>query len=440
MNLFNNLRFSPSVNKVKPKLPRAFRQRTFLSGLLLATLSGCGITDLSTGIMADGSEFKGIAVADDPHATLAGKEVLRMGGNAFDAGTTMAFIMAVTLPSRAGIGSSGVCMAYNPETKTEEVLNFIYQGDNADYAVPAMPRAMMALHAKGGKWRWESVLLPAEKIAKQGFVVSKTLETDGQKLPEKFKNKNGNPLKEGDTLIQHDLASTLALLRSRGVAGLYTEAGAKRLIEIAKQENVAFSAQELRDFVPKWEAPKEDSLGNETIYFLSENITSANPSALWGEDQNTEEVKTKAEKSRPEGAGFAVVDADGKAVVCNFSMGGLFGTGKKLSGTGIILGRPLKAPLDDLALMLVVNNNVNEFRYAGYASSYNSTKDMLKTATEAIKEKKPLSAGEATEKNMNIPENSGAIFCSEGLPAKPESCTFITDKRASGYGYRVGGI
>lgn len=437
MNLLNTLRFSPSFTIFKTKLTKAPRQRAFLSTFVFLILPACSITDLSTGIIPGKQEFKGIAVADDPHATLAAKDVLQSGGNAFDAATAMAFTMAVTLPSRAGIGSSGICQVYNPEAKTSSLLNFVYQGENTSYALPAMPRAMMALHAKGGKWHWESVLLPAEKIAKQGFAISQTLETDGKLFPEKFKDKNGNPLKAGDMLIQQDLASTIALLRSKGVAGLYTAGGAKHFMDTATVKNITFTAEELRDFVPKWETPKEVSFGNETVYLLTESLTNKDVTALWKKYQNNETVSKTTEKM-PVGAGFAVADAYGNAITCNFSMGDLFGTRTELSGTGIILAKPLKMPTDDLATIMVVNNNVNEFRYAGYASSFASSEDMLQTALQVLQGKEPLQINFETAEN--IPANSGAISCPKGLPTEPASCTFAVDNRASGYGYRVGEI
>ena len=46
----------------------------------------------------------GAAVADEPRAALVGRYILSAGGSAADAVTAMYFTLAVTMPSRAGIG------------------------------------------------------------------------------------------------------------------------------------------------------------------------------------------------------------------------------------------------------------------------------------------------------------------------------------------------
>ena len=58
--------------------------------------------------------FLGAIVTEDPAAGLAGRQVLSAGGTAGDAAVAAGFILAVTLPSRAGLGGGGACLAFGP--------------------------------------------------------------------------------------------------------------------------------------------------------------------------------------------------------------------------------------------------------------------------------------------------------------------------------------
>ncbi len=58
--------------------------------------------------------FLGAVVADEPEAALIGRQVLSSGGNAADAAVAVGMALAATLPSRAGLGGGGACLAFAP--------------------------------------------------------------------------------------------------------------------------------------------------------------------------------------------------------------------------------------------------------------------------------------------------------------------------------------
>ena len=102
---------------------RCHRPLRALAGLLLFGAAGCDT--LKQNLLSSGpavgtpgyvAGFLGGVVADEPRAALVGRDVLSAGGNAADAAVAVAFAMAVTLPSRAGLGGGGVCVAYDPST------------------------------------------------------------------------------------------------------------------------------------------------------------------------------------------------------------------------------------------------------------------------------------------------------------------------------------
>ena len=406
------------------------RQRTFLLCALGAAglLTACGTADsYYSGITGTGGKFAGIVVADDSHATLVGKEVLKAGGNAFDAAAAMALTMSVTLPSRAGLGAGGVCQSFNPSSQKRQTLVFFDEDTASKYAVPALPRAMIALQAEAGRWRWAQAVTPSEYVAKTGFVANRPYTLDNKKI------------KDEQKVTDLPLAATLASLRANGVQGLYVGKGAKAFMSSAEQSKVTFTVERLRDFLPKWIDAEKAAYGNDTAYFLPAFVGRANTAADFMNAAKNEKVG-KAQSGTLSGsskaAGLAVVDAKGGAVTCVFSMGELFGTGKEVIGTGVFLSSPAALPFTKGASMIVTNDNVSEFKYVGYTATKKAGEDLIKIADKLlINKQKPDDAfADLVGKSWG---GFGAIYCSEGLPNYPETCSFITNKNAGGYGVVV---
>src|SRR5260221_5056316 len=91
--------------------------------------------------------YAGAVVADEPHAALVGREVLTQGGSAGDAAVATYFALSVTLPSTAGLGGGGVCVAYDPLKKRMEVIDFLPRPTaGGAMAVPANLRRIALLH------------------------------------------------------------------------------------------------------------------------------------------------------------------------------------------------------------------------------------------------------------------------------------------------------
>ena len=109
--------------------------RWLRAGVLLALALTCSACDTvirrdRQGVRAEQSAaqgqpgfvqgFLGGVVADEPRAALAAREVLSAGGTAADAAVALGFVLTVTLPSRAGLGGGGACLAYAADKKSAE--------------------------------------------------------------------------------------------------------------------------------------------------------------------------------------------------------------------------------------------------------------------------------------------------------------------------------
>ncbi len=176
----------------------------------------------------------------------------------------------------------------------------------------------------------------------------------------------------------------------------------------------------------------------------------------------------KPRPENPAATSFVVADRDGSAVACSLSMNHSFGTGRVAPGTGIILAAiPDKDGRGSLSLgpMVVINHFVNEFYFAAAASGgIAAPTSMINVAAKALlgeqSLKKAISAKRVHhsgtpdiayyEQGLDKKSIQGlarrgyrtaatprlgivnAIYCSKGLPPRPETCQVDADPRGSG--------
>jgi gamma-glutamyltranspeptidase/glutathione hydrolase len=336
------------------------------------------------------SGFLGGVAADEPRAALVAREVLSSGGNAADAAVAAAFMLSVTLPSRAGLGGGGGCMAFDPDENSvnggvPEALLFVPPpgGGSGERpaAVPTMARAMFALHARYGRLPFEALTIYAEHGARFGVPVSRAFARDlavvagplsgdaGARAV--FLQPNGQPLGEGMGLVQPDLGATLAQLRVAGVGDLYSGALAGKLVDGAGQAGGGLTLAALREVRPRF-APAivVDAPGRDRVAFLPppadgglaaaaafrslmaapNDLQAAQDRALavaaaWRAQGGQGDpaallagpVQHTAMPALPASTGLVTLDRDGRAVACSFTMNNLFGTGRIAAGTGVLL-------------------------------------------------------------------------------------------------------
>jgi gamma-glutamyltranspeptidase/glutathione hydrolase len=196
---------------------------------------------------ADGGH--GLVVAVSPPGADVGCSILRAGGNAVDAAVATAFAMAVTYPAAGNIGGGGFMLIHPPAGKGEPVVidfretapaaatrTMFHKGDSLythkAVGVPGTVRGLAGAHQRFGRLPWKEVVLPAVKLAEEGFLIDAQLAgslngvvASSAAFPELRrvlgKDNGDTPWHAGDRLVQKDLGKTLRRIAEQGPNAFY---------------------------------------------------------------------------------------------------------------------------------------------------------------------------------------------------------------------------
>jgi gamma-glutamyltranspeptidase / glutathione hydrolase len=238
---------------------RAGRASHRAAALVLALLvAGTGAAPAATRPAARARHV--MVSGPEPIAVAEGLRVLREGGNAADAAITMAFVLAVTFPQAGNLGGGGYMLlrpaagdpvvidyretapaAATPDMFLDErgeVIPRLSLDTHKAVGVPGAVAGLALAHGRAASIPWSRSIAPAVRLAREGFLVPRGLEDlliEGRERLGRFDStraiffRDGAPLREGDRLVQKDLAATLRAIQRGGAAAFYEGEIAGRL-------------------------------------------------------------------------------------------------------------------------------------------------------------------------------------------------------------------
>jgi gamma-glutamyltranspeptidase/glutathione hydrolase len=241
-------------------------------------------------IFAQSSEVKrpaegtqGMISTAHPIATQAGIEILKKGGNAFDAAVAIAATLNVVEPMMSGIGGYGTILVYDARKDEIRFLDSsgkipvavdsdVFRAPTPNYmenrrgpkavSTPGNVNAWEAISKNYGVLKWEQLFETPVKVAEEGFVLDEMTAhmiawafKDFPDHAKVFYGKDGRPLKKGEKLIQKDLANSLKLIANQGARAVYDGELGKAIDEEMSKTGGFLSIKDLINDKAEWWKP-----------------------------------------------------------------------------------------------------------------------------------------------------------------------------------------
>lgn len=236
----------------------------------------------------------GAVVCAHPIAAKVGVEILKQGGNAIDAAIATQLALAVVYPGAGNIGGGGFMVARLQNSKTitydyretapAKASRNMYVDENGNAqtnlsqyghlasGVPGTVSGLFASH-KYAKLSFITLIQPAIDLAEKGFILTKAEAEKFNRAQDAFKKYNTiTPVfvkesgwKQGDTLIQNDLANTLRRIRDKGEAGFYEGETANLIVAEMQRGKGLVTLDDLKNYKTKERKPLEFNYKGYTI-------------------------------------------------------------------------------------------------------------------------------------------------------------------------------
>jgi len=217
---------------------------------------------------------------ENPEVSKIVAEVLRKGGNAFDASVAATFALSVIRPHSTGIGGGGFFLIHQaktgettfldareraPELMTETSIDEVKISDRGKkgvfVGVPGIVAGAWEVYQRHGSGQvsWSDLLAPAVNLAKNGFKIyphlSEALSIAETRLG--FSLPQG--LERDGLFVNSALAKTLSGIASEGPDYFYKGTVADQLVKASQSRGGLLDLSDLSDYRVKYRKPFEFS-------------------------------------------------------------------------------------------------------------------------------------------------------------------------------------
>ena len=284
--------------------------KSYFPYLLLLLLSFEGLSQTRTQTTLDyqnrihpeiSSDF--MVVSQNTHATEAGYEILIKGGNAVDASVAVGFALAVTLPRAGNLGGGGFVLIYDkekddvtsidyrsaaPKSATSDLFiqdNSVVRFGHLVNAVPGSVAGLLKAHQDHGTMPLADLLMPAIRLARDGFEVTHDLNyvlewgkesmLSNEASYNKFYSTNKDPIEIKSTFKQPNLAKSLFMISKKGADVFYRGEIAKWISEESLANGGLITLEDMASYEAKYREPIE-------TYYRGYKVISMAPAASGG--------------------------------------------------------------------------------------------------------------------------------------------------------------
>lgn len=244
----------------------------------------------------------GAVSSNSVYATRAGLEILKQGGNAFDAAAAVSLALSVVEPHHSGLGGGCFSLIYSADEKAFHAVDgrgiapknakedlFIKDGEVQDewkdlggqsVAVPGLIKTLETLLDRYGTMTLAETAEPAIRLAEEGFGVSftgaLTMYDDSverkmrlsEELRRLYLKPDGSFYRFGERQTNPEIGLFLRHLAEEGSDYMYKGKVAEKLVALINERGGCFSVEDLSGYEPKFREPVRTTYrGHEVVAF-----------------------------------------------------------------------------------------------------------------------------------------------------------------------------